>query len=67
MMNESIGRINLLLLATGLSLMFISLHYRDEKKCIEYSLLIGYAKNLNIKGKVIFFTGLVLEIISLIV
>ena len=63
-MNFNITQYNLLFVVVGIQLLLVSLHYKDENKKIEYGILFGFAKNLNRKGKLMFFLGMIFETIG---
>ena len=65
-MNDPITRFNLLLVALGLSLISVSFHYRKEGTKLEYGLFEGFVTNLTVKGKFVFYAGLILEILGLL-
>jgi hypothetical protein len=57
---EFIININLFILATGIFLMSLALHFKKENKNLGFGWQFGFAENLTTRGKVYFFIGVAL-------
>jgi hypothetical protein len=60
---EFFKQFHLHIIIIGLFLMSLSLHFKKENKELSYG-FFGWAENLTSKGKICFFIGLIISLMS---